>query len=394
MNRVLWFIICALVGIELIAWGLLVPVHLRTVDARAVQLTGSASPSLADEGISLVNLEKTGPARMLLKAAEQIQAPGRERLGLALDQFEGAHPKLKVWGGAAPYLERIFEKIPPITNWQSQPIIDLIVSPKARETLMEALRDTRRPGVLEILQTRNLTNTVVLPPAKSAAGQPLDATIAVMALLFQQDHFAPAVRDAIGSLVATANRGGAAQPLEAVYVDLLSLGKRLNWGQFVDLVRMVPDLHALQETARLFREREAQLPIIYSAMHVAESPRLVIGYLTKFPRTGMADLSFGLRSGTGAIRDLLERQQAIHYPHWRDQFVEFGPIRVAYEPLAHIASQQPLIGYCIKYGLCLLGALLLARAVTYLSPSLTDEIVTTKPFITGPQVAIALCLLS
>jgi hypothetical protein len=89
----------------------------------------------------------------------------------------------------------------------------------------------------------------------------------------------------------------------------------------------------------------------------------------------------------------LERQQPVYYPTLRQKMVAMTPVRLVYEPLAHIATNQPFFGALIKYGLCLLGALLIARAVTYLSPSLSTEIAENRPFITGPQIAIALCLL-
>jgi hypothetical protein len=271
--------------------------------------------------------------------------------------------------------------------------VDLLVSQEARDTLMETLRHSRRPGVLELLQTRQLTNTVLFPPATSPSGQPLDAAIATTALLFQQDHFVTGLRNSIQALVSTANHGGAVQPLEEVYLDILALGKRLNWVQLVDLIKVVPDSNALQEVATLMREKENQLPVIYSAIHLSEAPHLVTQYVALFPATGLKDLTFALGSGTAAVRDLLERCQPIHYPKVRERLVAFGPVRMVYAPLARVVVNQPVLGFAVKYGLCLLGALLIARAMTYLSPVLVEEMVYSRPFLTGPQVTIGLCLL-
>src|SRR3954468_22637892 len=110
MNRVVWFIICTVVGLELIAWGLLVPAHIGAVDDKVLQLAGASGPSLAGDGLNMVNLEKPGPARLLLEAADQTGALGRERLASAINEFEKAQPKLKIWGGSALYLEGIFRK--------------------------------------------------------------------------------------------------------------------------------------------------------------------------------------------------------------------------------------------------------------------------------------------
>jgi hypothetical protein len=391
MKRVVWFLICTIIGLELIGWALLIPAHLRTVDAHVLELT-SSDTSLVGEGLSLVDLEKTGPAHLLLDVARQTEAPGTDKLAAALQSFETAHPKLRVWGGAAMFLERAFEKNPATANLPSQPIIDLLLAQNERNTLLDALRHSRRPGVLEILQTRALTNTVLFPPATSASGQPLDATIAVTALLFQQDALAGPLRESIQALVAKANQGVMVQPLEEIYFNIHALGKRLDWGQLTDLIRRVPNAEALRETAQLVQEKEQSLPILFSAIHFSDSAHPVRLYLDAFPATGLRDLSFALRSGSGAVHELLERQEPIHYPTWRDWLVTFGPLRAAYEPLARLTANQPLVGFCIKYGLCLLGALLVARALTYLSPSLAQEIDRSRPFVTGPQVAIACCL--
>jgi hypothetical protein len=225
MNRVAWFILCTVVGLELILWGLLVPVHIGATDANVVELSGNSGPSLVGEGLTLVNLEKTGPARLLLQVADRTQAIGRESLQTAIRNFEEAHPKLKPWGGAALYFERVFEKFPPTTNYQSEPIVNLLIPDTNRTTILEALSISRRPGVREILQTRNLTNTTIFPSALSASGEPLEATIATTALLFQQDYFASALRNALQARVARANQGGDVQGLEWMYLDILALGK-------------------------------------------------------------------------------------------------------------------------------------------------------------------------
>ena len=137
MNRVVWFIICTLVGLELIAWGLLVPVHIRAMDTKVLELRGGQGPSLAGEGMALVNLEKPGPARLFLQAAEQAGALGQDRLATAVGSFEAAQPKLRVWGGAALYLERVFEKSATLSNSPSQPLVDILVS---RQTVPRSLR--------------------------------------------------------------------------------------------------------------------------------------------------------------------------------------------------------------------------------------------------------------
>lgn len=393
MNRVAWFIICTVVGLELIAWGLLVPVHVRTVDARVLELKGAPGPSLTDEGWALLKAEKTGPARMLWMAARGASVPGHEELGAALRAKEESEPRLRVWGGPALYLETILARRAPGTNTQAEPLIDLLVPETARRTVREALREAPRPGVLEVLQTRELTNTLLFPPALSSAGQPLDATITLTALLFQQSQFSPGLRKSIESLAQTANKGGDVQPLEAVYLDVLGLGRRLSWGQLDELLKRIPGRLELEQAAVMIRERARELPVVYASIHFAENAGAVAQYLDSFPGTGMKDLRFAVRAGAGAVRDLLRRQQPVHYPEVREKLTRFRLIRAAYTPMAGIATQYPRSAFVLKYGLCVLGVLLLARAAMYLSPALAAEMEATRAWVGGPQVAIALGLL-
>jgi hypothetical protein len=392
MNRAVWFLICTLVGLELIAWGLLVPVHIRALDAKALEVMGAQGPSLAGEGLSLVNLEKTGPARMLLRLMQTNGAPGHEQLAAALRKVEQDQPRLRPWGGAALYLERIFERAP-LTNTPSQPFVDLLIEPRTRETLLQALQHSRRPPVLQLLQARALTNTVIFPAAMSASGQPLDAALLTSALLLQQDEFATGLRNSVQTMVATATGGGSTEPLELFCMDVLALGKRLDWTQLVELVRTAPDTNAFQQAAMLFRENEESLPVIYGAIHFTESPMAVAQYLQYFPGTGLKDLNFALRAGGDAARQLVQKEQPVHYPTVRNRLVSWSPVRVVYEPLARFSTLHPLMGFIIKYGVCLLGALLVARALTYLSPSLMEEMLDNRLIVTGPQTVIGLCLL-
>jgi hypothetical protein len=381
------------VGLELIAWGLLVPAQIRAIDARVVELRGEAGPSLVDEGLSLVRLEKTGPARIFLAAAEKASLARRERLEAVIRGYEEANPKLRLWGGAAPYLERIFQKHSPAGNLEVYPIVDILVWEDTRETLVQALGVSRRPGVQDLLKTRDLTNTVLFPPAKSAAGEPLDTAIAATALLLQQDHLALALADSIQGLAARANQGGPVQELEMVYMDILGLGKRLDWVQLTTLLRSIPDTNTLEVAASLLRDHEEDLPTVFAAIHFAGSSAPVARYLAGFPLSGMKDLAFAVRAGRPAVRDLLERQQPVHYATLRGKFTKFRFVSAAHEPMAMITANSAGAGFALKYGLCLCGALLIARALTYLSPSLVEEIERSRPIVTGPQLALALCLL-
>ena len=53
MNRWLWFAVCALGGLLLLLFGLLMPIHLRAVDAAVIKKAGEHPPSLIEHGLVL-----------------------------------------------------------------------------------------------------------------------------------------------------------------------------------------------------------------------------------------------------------------------------------------------------------------------------------------------------
>ena len=268
MKRQILFFICLIFGVALIGWAWLLPSYLRAVDSQVIAEAGEDTPSLVTEGLRLVNLEKIGPARMLLLAAQRVDLPMKERLDQAVTSFAAAHPEVLPLGGSDPVLEQLFQMDRAQEKTGSQPIFDLLLPQETRAKLLAVLQSSRRPGVQEILKTRSLTNTVEFPPALSSSGQPLDTAIILTALLFQGDHFTASLRDAVELIAAAANRGHDVRPLEMFHLNLLSLGKRLNWAQLTDLLARVEDPIALANIAKLVRERETELPALYSAMHL------------------------------------------------------------------------------------------------------------------------------
>src|SRR5689334_22071985 len=104
----LWIAICLICGVVLLTAALLVPAHSRALDAKVLEFAGKPTPGLIEEGITLVQLEKVGPARLLLQAAqtENFSAPGSDRLTAAIAEFSKQHPELVAWGGADPSIEK------------------------------------------------------------------------------------------------------------------------------------------------------------------------------------------------------------------------------------------------------------------------------------------------
>jgi hypothetical protein len=342
---------------------LLVPAHSRALDAKAIEAAGVRTPGLIEEGLTLVQLEKVGPAQMLLKAARIENVADADRLATAVAEFNRAHPELAPWGGADPSIEnagiRTATKAP-------LPIVDLLMQRSVRERMLEFLktRASRRPGLNHFLANRSLKSWVNFPAATSASGQAIDAAIIVTGMLYQGDHLTPAFRDTLEFLAMKTNRSQETEDLELAYLDFLSLGKRLDWISLTELVKKIDDLKTLRQLAEASRANEDQFAALYSAIQLSGKPSDVAKYLATYPETGLNDLSFATRSGVGGIELLLAQQHRVYYMGSRKaELLKYDPFGAWFHSLLPMVQSSPRGALLMKYGLILLGSLLLARAV-------------------------------
>ena len=228
MNRI-WVAISVLFGLVLVAAALLVPAHLRAVDAKVLEKAGERNASLIEEGLTLVSLEKIGPARLVLRTAQSENIRSADRLAEAVTRFSREHPEVVAWGGPDPLLEKagVADAVPALT--EPRTVVELVMQRAIREELLKFLETSRRAGVQQILANRQLTNTVHFPAATSSSGQAFDGAVVIAGLLFQGDGFTGPLRDTVEFLAMRANKGDNPSSLELVYLDLLSLGRRMDW---------------------------------------------------------------------------------------------------------------------------------------------------------------------
>src|SRR5580765_6424525 len=240
MNRWVWFLICALVGVLLLICGLMVPVHLRAVDASVLAQAGRNTPGLVEIGLGLVQQKQLGAADLVLEAADRQNIENRDRLVAAIDQLAKQNRSYRIWGSGEQHLEILFGQRD-TSNTTPEPFTDFIIRIQNRSRVLELLKASQRPGVQDLLRTRSLTNTTVFPPSSSSAGQAFDAAVCIGGLLLEESKLSPGLNDSIVRLAHAAVAGGDPAPLEQLLIDLMSLGQRLNWGQLSVLTGLVND---------------------------------------------------------------------------------------------------------------------------------------------------------
>jgi hypothetical protein len=311
MNRWVWFASCTIIGLLMLACGLLIPAHLRAVDAAVLQKAGHRTPYLIETGLSLVREEKLGPAQLLLKAAQQERLLGRERLGDAVDELAKQRPALQAFGSSEPRLEILFGGKSAVTSTPPVTFTEFAVRQENRERVLGYLRISNHPLAQELMLCRNVTNTVLFSPSQSASGQALDAAICISGLLSEEKHLGLGLSNAMYTAAVAATHGGNPQPIEEVLMDVMSLGQRFNWAQLAEFTSTIQDSETLRLQANLARKDDGQLPVIFSAVELSGNPQGVARYLMNFSQSGLSDLGSSLRYGAGGVNELVRRNQRL-----------------------------------------------------------------------------------
>jgi hypothetical protein len=352
----------------MLAGGLVVPAHLRAVDAGVLQRAGRNTTGLIQRGLALVREDQLGAAQLLLEAGQAEGLPGWQELGLALTYSATQHPGWRVWGGGDARLERFFSSDPDAPKSGSEPFTDFAVREQNRAVGLELLRASALPGVRELLQCRALTNTIIFSPSQSASGQALDTALVVGGLLLEGGHLSAGLSNALSELAFESNRGVEPQRLEAVLLDLMSLGQRFNWGQLVTFVGQIPDAETLRLLANLARKSDGQLPVLFAAVQLSDRPARVAAYLMEFSQTGMKDLGASLRFGAGGVKELLQSNRRLHSSGFRRQMARLAPFAAVFSLASDLCWRNLRLALTVKWLLYLAGGFLLAAALHYARP--------------------------
>jgi hypothetical protein len=370
-RRWLWFVVCAVLGLSLLVCGWLVPMHLRAVDAAVLKRAAAGTPSMVDSGLTAVKALNLGAARMLLDAAQSEGLPNRERLSAAAAALASLHPDWVAWGGGDTRLERLFASDASLPKKNSEPITEFLIRSDNRQVALELLKASSSPVVAELLRCRELQNTAIFSPSASASGQAFDAAIALGGLLLDGGHLSPGFSKVLENLASAANHGSGSQPLEQTLMDLVSLGQRVNWGQLIVLVHQIEDAETLRLLSGLARSSEAQLPRLFAAVDMSGKPTLVVRYLMNYSQTGPKDLATSLRLGTGAVGELLRRQQPVSIDQSRLQAAAYNPFGAFYDVMLAVSWRNPGAALALKWFIYLFSGFMLAAAGHFAWPAIS-----------------------
>jgi hypothetical protein len=338
------------VGLLAVAW--LLPANVKSLNPALLREAGRDTPSVAAFSRELLELDKPGPAALVLDAAQAVNDPGAGALGVIFDGFAQRHREMIPWGGWDVALEPLLAGHNAASPAESTPVLRFMVTQQARENLRRYLAVSRLSGVQTLLKTGAITSTQRFVPAPRPGGQPLDAVILLTTYLWQTEHLAPSLQREVRELAETAVMTGQMGPLEDFYLDILTLGKRLNWVQLSELLRTATGTGTVAQFAHLTRVAPEHLPVIYTAALMTKSADAVARYLIAHGRPGADNLKLALSFGRGAIEQLVQRQ----VPVTNRSGLEF-------ELGAAFVLRHPELALFGKYAAFLCGIFLLLRSV-------------------------------
>ncbi len=339
-------------GFILAGAAFLLPVNLKSVSPALLSAAGAGTPTLGAYGRDLVDTEKIGPAALVLAAAKTTHDPRAESLGTAIAQYAARQPGLMAWGGWDPFLDPLFNIRADTGKKGSTPVLTFIVPAKARDTLKKTLEKSGSEGVQSLLKLRDLTNTGRFVPAMRPGGQPLDALILLTGLLYQGGHMSSPLQRELRGLIDVALTRKELGEMEPFFINVLSLGRRLDWAQLAELMKRTDSTKTVSEYAHLARVAPDQLPLIYSAALFSNSADRVAAYLIEFGKAGLEDLTLALTNGQGAVQQLLLRKVPVN---------RSGNSRVAAG--AELALTHPQLMLGLKYLGFFIGVWLILRGL-------------------------------
>jgi hypothetical protein len=349
----------------LLGAGLLVPAHLRAVDARVVLSAGRTGDSLPERAQQLTEAGRLGAAQMMVTAARLAGMPGWDRLGEALTNRLAGQTVAAFWGDDLA-VAKVFGARP-----ETGSLSAFIIQRENREAALAHLEKSTSLDVQTLLRCRELGHTVLLPPSASAAGQAFDALVAEGGLLLDGHHLTMQLSGYLNDQAWKAIHGGSSEPLELMLMDFGALGEHLNWDQLTAFVAQIPDAVTLHQLAGQATGAGGQLPVLFAAVQLSSAPSAVADYCSRFSTTGLPDISAALWYGAHGVKELTESGQRLYAGDASRWVAAHGPIGGLYDLAADRSLQNRRLALAVKWLLYFGAGFLFAMALHGLRPPLS-----------------------
>ncbi|MDE3098131.1 MAG: hypothetical protein KGJ88_01525 [Verrucomicrobiota bacterium] len=362
---------CGIAGLALLAWGLLIPAHLRAVDEMTLQMAGRGTSTLLSEGDLLASERKLGAAWVLARAAATEKIPGSAGLTAMVTGLARQHPDAYFWGDDS-HAKSVFAGHFDASE-KNLSLSDFIIRGENRAAALADLQKSSVAAVQELLRSRSLQHTVLLPASGSASGQVYDGAVCICGLLLDENRLTGNFSAELLGCAQQANAGRGSEPLERALMDFLSLGQRFNWDQLAAFTAEVPDMETLDRLAEAARADKAGLPELFAAVQLSGDPANVTAYAAKFSETGLSDLGQSLRDGAGGTGELAKSGKRLYHSKFERATV-FGPAGAIFRSGARLAVQGASLAMGVKWLLYMVAGFLLALGLHFAVPAVEQPL--------------------
>lgn len=342
----------------LAAWA--VPVQLRSISPALLDEAGLGTARLSDLVEARLDSAQPGPAALLIAGAraaarDQRAVSSLARMETGLKNFAQREPALMPWGGEDPFLLPLTKQPAArvaAEKGESTPVLRFFVTAESRVALRGFLENSRVAAVRDTLGLGSLADTGRFVPANRAGGQAYEALVLLAALLQQGEHLSPAFARVWRDEARAALARGSLGALEPMFIDLLALGRRLDWRQLTEVAALVETRETWSELGRLARLDGESFDLTLAAALADRSAERVTRFRLTHADDADADLRLALAKGQGAVRLLLERGVPVNR--------QAGPAPGA---LVSFALINPGWALALRFALCATGAYLVLRAI-------------------------------
>lgn len=345
------------------AWtGMSIPMHFRAVSPLVLSEASEGTPGLEDLTSDFLNAGESGPAELLLAA---MPGPLRDPAqGGILRTLLQDHPDYVYAGGPAPYFEQWLKSAgipPPLDKSEPTAVLPILLPREHRAHLLGFLQLSSNRTVQNLLKTREESGYQRFLPVFSAGGHPLDAAILTTALLEQSNAWSIEMSRYLRDRAErAADHPTALAELENVYLAILTLGTRMNWGQLTAILRTIPDPAALNDLNHAAQLAGDRFPALYAGCLLSDDTPAIARYLLDRGDEGWRVLHTALEMGQGALTTMLAFNQPLYDP---PAFVRALPLFDGQAALRGLTRERPSLALGLKALSLALAGYLLALAI-------------------------------
>lgn len=283
------------------AWG--IPARWKWVHPSVITAAGTGTPGVVQIAESALQSGRPGPATWLATAAIQAGLPGTNELLARIEGAINAGPALRVLGGTDPVLGRISGLRADAGTNAYALALDVFLAEENRARVRAYLEQSQAPGTRGFLNSRQMHPTRFSAVGKPG-GQPLEAVLLMVSVLIESEALTPGWASELQGLAGQVGGGPADAALEAVCLDLLLLGRRLDWSSLRELARVMPGSEDLHRFTAVVRTNSDALPLLYAGATLSGTPGAVARRWASPGWPGGTSLKAAMVGGVGAVRAL------------------------------------------------------------------------------------------